>query len=45
MTNYFRFLLPVFAAHSVKFTDLFKKDKYKAGPLPPADKEAFLPLQ
>ena len=46
LTNYFRFLLPAFAAHSVRLTDLFKKDsEYKSGSLPPAAHEAFLQLQ
>ena len=26
LTNYFRFLLPAFSAHSARLTDLFKKD-------------------
>ena len=35
LANYFRFLLPGFAEHSAKLTDLFKKDNnYKSGPLP-----------
>ena len=46
LTNYFRFLLPAFSAHSARLTDLFKKDReYKSGPLPPAAHEAFLQLQ
>ena len=46
LMNYLGFLQPVFAAHSVRLTDLFKKDnEYKACPLPPADKETFLQLQ
>ena len=42
LANYFRFLLPGFAEHSVRLTDLFKKDSgYKSGPLPDQVRQAF----
>ena len=46
LANYFRFLLPGFAEHSAKLTDLFKKDSsYKSGPLPDQARQAFAALQ
>ena len=46
LANYFRFLLPGFAEHSAKLTDLFKKDNsYKSGPLPKQAFQAFKALQ
>ena len=46
LANYFRFLLPGFAEHSARLTDLFKKDSdYKSGPLPDQALRAFQALQ
>ena len=46
LANYFRFLLPGFAEHFAKLTDLFKKDNsYKSGPLPEQAFQAFKALQ
>jgi len=46
LANYFRFLIPDFAVHSQKLTNLFKKEsEYKKGKLPPDAAAAFGHLQ